>query len=637
MRTVTIFLVFFCILAWTASEEASALEYNWGLQFDSIGGTGSGGHVGSLAEDSEGNIVLAGYFSGEIDFGGGPLLSAGSNDIFVAKFDASGEHLWSNRYGDINYQEAYDVAVDSAGNIIITGGFRGVLNFGGPPLENQGERHKSFLAKFSPSGQHLWSHHFPAQGIIPTYGFTGGWGEYLSVDASGNIAIYEYWYHFHPDGVDGHFETLWKIDADGEPVWSSRILFLTHGYTSGDLLIKGLEFVGDGNLIAVGELGGNVIIATETNEMYYDYYQLQGNSPGRDFFIVKFGPNRELLRDDTYGNTDDVHVMDCAVAPGGETAVVGAFSGSVDFECDVLVSGEGIDGYIVTFDLEGDPVWCRKIGDAGNQEINHVGWPAPGSLFVAGRFTGSINLGGDLRINEDYIDDYFLAEYTGDGSYLDDMHFPGTQVSHTYPWIKGLASHNGLRVYLGGNFWGVFDLGGGPLESSIFNDCFLVSYRSSFGTVEVNPDPDGLNAPWNLEGPGGYIYNGSGDETLIGVPAGDYTLTWGDVSGWTTPDPNPVIQNLPNGGLITFSGTYEGGAEVGDWVWWDDNANGIQDLGESGCGHGYIQLFDSDDNFIAWTTSETGPGHYSFTGLPPGEYYLTFQGLADDMISPWDV
>jgi len=157
------------------------------------------------------------------------------------------------------------------------------------------------------------------------------------------------------------------------------------------------------------------------------------------------------------------------------------------------------------------------------------------------------------------------------------------------------------------------------------------------GTVVVDPDPDILNAPWHLGGPDGYTLDGTGDETLMGLSPGGYTLIWGDVSGWTTPDPNPVIQNLPNGGLITFSGTYEGGAEVGDWVWWDDNANGIQDLGESGCGHGYIQLFDSDDNFIAWTTSEAGPGHYSFIGLGPGDYYLTFQGLADDSLSPWDV
>ena len=183
MRTVTLFLVFCFFVAWTASEDASALEYNWGLQFEGDGGSGGGGNAGSLAEDQEGNIIFVGYFSGEIDLGGGPLLSAGYNDIFVAKYDPSGNHLWSNRYGDSGDQRAYDVVVDAAGNIILTGGFRGVLNFGGQPLENTDERLKSYLAKFSSSGQHLWSRNWPAQGNIASEGLTCGWGGHLGVDA----------------------------------------------------------------------------------------------------------------------------------------------------------------------------------------------------------------------------------------------------------------------------------------------------------------------------------------------------------------------------------------------------------------------------------------------------------------------
>ncbi len=34
----------------------------------------------------DGNIVIAGFFSGSVDFGGGTLNSAGGEDIFAAKF-----------------------------------------------------------------------------------------------------------------------------------------------------------------------------------------------------------------------------------------------------------------------------------------------------------------------------------------------------------------------------------------------------------------------------------------------------------------------------------------------------------------------------------------------------------------------
>jgi hypothetical protein len=47
----------------------------------------------SVAFDNSGNVVITGYFQGTVDFGGGPLISAGGRDIFLAKFDANGTHL----------------------------------------------------------------------------------------------------------------------------------------------------------------------------------------------------------------------------------------------------------------------------------------------------------------------------------------------------------------------------------------------------------------------------------------------------------------------------------------------------------------------------------------------------------------
>ncbi len=56
--------------------------------------------------DAQGNIVVAGAFLGQIDFGGGALSSAGGNDAYVAKLNNSGSPLWSKRYGDSANQYA---------------------------------------------------------------------------------------------------------------------------------------------------------------------------------------------------------------------------------------------------------------------------------------------------------------------------------------------------------------------------------------------------------------------------------------------------------------------------------------------------------------------------------------------------
>lgn len=76
------------------------------------------------------------------------------------------------------------------------------------------------------------------------------------------------------------------------------------------------------------------------------------------------------------------------------------------------------------------------------------------------------------------------------------------------------------------------------------------------GTVVVDAEPDVLNAPWQLFGPGSYSHSGSGDQTLSDVEVGAYTLCWGSVAGYVPPSPNPETQTLEADGTVTFQGTY---------------------------------------------------------------------------------
>lgn len=109
----------------------------------------------AISVDSQGSIIVAATISGSVDFGGGPLSSAGAEDIAIAKLDSAGVHQWSRRYGDALGQLAVDVAVDGSSNIIITGQVTGSIDFGGGSLIGAGV--DVGLAKLDPGGGHLWS------------------------------------------------------------------------------------------------------------------------------------------------------------------------------------------------------------------------------------------------------------------------------------------------------------------------------------------------------------------------------------------------------------------------------------------------------------------------------------------------
>lgn len=112
-----------------------------------------------LARGPAGEVVLCGELSGGADFGGGPVTSAGSSDAFVARLDASGAHTWSAAFGDASQpQVCQAAAVDAQGAVFVAGSYFGAIDLGGGPLtDDEGDL---FLARLDAGGAHVWSRGF---------------------------------------------------------------------------------------------------------------------------------------------------------------------------------------------------------------------------------------------------------------------------------------------------------------------------------------------------------------------------------------------------------------------------------------------------------------------------------------------
>lgn len=108
----------------------------------------------AITVDQVGDVIVAGYFSGETDFGG-TSINVSNAEIFIAKLDgANGALKWVVSGGGIGNQQVTDVVVDNAGNIFVSGITQNNVLFGTNSYNIVGTQ-DSFVVKVSSTGAFL--------------------------------------------------------------------------------------------------------------------------------------------------------------------------------------------------------------------------------------------------------------------------------------------------------------------------------------------------------------------------------------------------------------------------------------------------------------------------------------------------
>ena len=98
-----------------------------------------------------GTVVLAGLLSGSEDYGGGTVTPTGSTDVVVVTLDESGQYTAAKHWGtagDPTYVRA--LAVDSTSAIYLGGTFEGSVDFGGGSM-TAAPTEDGFIAKLTSS------------------------------------------------------------------------------------------------------------------------------------------------------------------------------------------------------------------------------------------------------------------------------------------------------------------------------------------------------------------------------------------------------------------------------------------------------------------------------------------------------
>jgi hypothetical protein len=266
----------------------------------------------AVAIDGIGNVYVTGSFDDTVDFGNGPLQSAGAQDIFLASFTSSSLPRWSKRFGIVGSDIGSSAAVDGSGNVHVTGYVTGAVDFGNGPLP-YADWGDIFLASFTPSGTPLWSKSLGGAGYDQ--------GSSVALDATGNVYVTGN-FEGAVDFGTGSLQSAGARDVfvasftpSGTPRWSKRF-----GGT-GDDYASSVAVDGSGNVYVTGRFEGAVDFGTGS---------LQSAGAG-DVFVASFTPSGTPRWSKRFGSTGDDYASSIAVDGAGKVYLTGSFQGTVDF------------------------------------------------------------------------------------------------------------------------------------------------------------------------------------------------------------------------------------------------------------------------------------------------------------------
>ncbi len=181
------------------------------------------------------------------------------------------------------------------------------------------------------------------------------------------------------------------------------------------------------------------------------------------------------------------------------------------------------------------------------------------------------------------------------------------------------------------------------------------TYSLSFaGTVTIRYSTDG-GATWSETDPGTLESTAANpvviqwwlDQTLPAHTTGVGNFAEFDARAPVTYTGDPVVENCAQasfGDSTPFTEScaptlIEGTLTIGDFVWRDENVNGLQDDGATGIPAVHVWLYWDDgdsildaDDILLKETDTDGSGAYSFTDMPNGTHYLVVVDKLDSSL-----
>lgn len=403
-------------------------------KYDSVGNllwaNSSGGtyedFARSVTTDSQGNIIVSGFFRGSVDIDPGPTETFvfGDTDYypFLQKFDPNGNLLWYKYFDMDSDQWGTDLTVDSNNNIIW--GVHGsassyYVDIGGTDSLITPSGNHFFIYKIAPNGNGIWGIPFPDFQVntriwevktdISNNIIIGGQFSGINVDIDPNPSNQNYM-----TSIGDSDPFCLKLDSDGNFLWAKNITDIIPNSSDSNKPVYDVEC----------DQQGNIYCLTTISE-YPDYNQsiikldssglLLWNKMNEDPIISSLGAGFAI---DTGGNLYiQYEFLDSADVDPGPGIIMEYAYGT----CGTNQNTKG--SVLQKINTSGDLVWAKPLKLCGGKVFEII-CDTDGTIMSNGAFYSGLDLtyfgGGELtsggsrdillsRIEQDFCSDLALS------------------------------------------------------------------------------------------------------------------------------------------------------------------------------------------------------------------------------------
>ncbi|MBL0912727.1 MAG: T9SS type A sorting domain-containing protein [Bacteroidia bacterium] len=347
----------------------------------------------ALAIAPNGDVLVTGYFNATVDFDPGTgtvnLTSAGGDDIFVLRLDASGNYIWATRNGGTGHDRGQGIDLDAAGNVHTVGYFSGTVDFDPSAavlnLVSVGSN-DIFVQKLNGSGGLVWAKNIGGissdigRGIVCEAGgifyITGSFADSVDFNPDPGSTRWLVAPGTTTDAFAGRYRTdgscIWAVKMGG----SSQDEGLAIAYSSDNLvyvtgIFRSTAVLGDNTFTSLG--AEDIFVQQLTNTGYWGWSKQIGG----------FAPER----------AQGISTDDC-----GDVYLTGYYQNVVDFDPGAGVFNlpySGVDVFIEKLRNTGAFLWAKQVGGIGSQVGYGIHATNDLSVYTTGYFNNTTDFDPD--------------------------------------------------------------------------------------------------------------------------------------------------------------------------------------------------------------------------------------------------